>query len=59
MLGFETGLEKFSVVVDVFGKDKPHGNGVGDHTRTGSFGGKWNPFKQFVMFLNFPVPLND
>jgi len=50
MLGFDTGIEKFSVVVDVLGKYKPNGNGVGDHTLTGSFGGQWNPFKQFVMF---------
>jgi hypothetical protein len=57
--GFETGIEKFSVVVDVLGKYKPNGNEVGDHTLTGSFGGKWNPFEQFVMFLNFQVPLND
>jgi Putative MetA-pathway of phenol degradation len=59
ILGFETGIEKFSVVVDLLGKYKPNGNGVGDHTLTGSFGGKWNPFKQFVMFLNFQVPLNE
>ena len=59
ILGFETGIEKFSVVVDVLGKYKPNGNGVGDHTLTGSFGGKWNPCKQFVMFLNFQVPLNE
>jgi hypothetical protein len=46
-------------VVDVLGKDKPNGDGVGDHTLTDSFGDKWNPFKQFVMFLNFQVPLNE
>jgi hypothetical protein len=59
ILGFETGIEKFSVLVDVLGKYKPNGNGVGDHTLTGSFGDKWNPFKQFAMFLNFQVPLNE
>ena len=45
--------------MDLLGKYKPNGNGVGDHALTGSFGGKWNPFKQFVMFLNFQVPLNE
>ena len=59
ILGFETGIEKFSVLVDVLGKYKPNGNGVGDHALTGSFGDKWNLFKQFVMFLNFHVPLNE
>ena len=59
ILGSGTGLEKFSVVVDVLGKYKPHGNGVADHTLAGSFGGKWNLSKQFVMFLNFQVPLNE
>jgi len=28
ILGFETGIEKFSVVVDVLGKYKPNGNGL-------------------------------
>ena len=46
-------------MVDVLGKYKPNGNGVGDQTLTGSFGDKWNPFKQLVMFLNFQVPLNE
>ena len=59
VLGFEVGIEKFSALVDLLGRYKPNGNGIGDNTLTGSFGGKWNPFKQFVMFLNFQVPLND
>jgi hypothetical protein len=59
ILGFETGIKKFSVVVDLLGKYKPNGNGVGDHTLTSSFGARWNSFKPFVMFLNFQVPLNE
>jgi len=37
----------------LLGRYKPNGNGIGDHTLTDSFGGKWNPFKQFILFLNF------
>ena len=46
-------------MADWLGRYKPNDNGIGDRTLTGSFGGKWNRFKQFVMSLNFQMPLNE
>jgi len=35
-------------MADLLGRYKPNGNGIGDHTLTDSFGGKWNPFGSLV-----------
>ena len=46
-------------MADLLGRYKPNDNEIGDRTLTGSFGGKGNPFKQFILYLNFSVPLNE
>lgn len=58
-IGFEVGSEQFTVVGEFLGSHELKGDGIGDDILTGSLGAKWNPFKQFVMFLNFQIPLND
>ena len=56
--GFDVGSEQFTVAFDVLGTYRPRDDN-GRHVINGSLGAKWNPFRQFVLFLNAQVPLND
>ena len=56
--GFEVGSEQFTVGFDLLGTYRPR-DANGTHIVNGSLGGKWNPFRQFVLFLNAQIPFND
>lgn len=57
-VGFEVGSEQFTVGFDVLGTYRPF-DANGTHLVNGALGAKWNPFRQFVLFLNAQIPFND
>ncbi|MGE3540133.1 MAG: transporter [Candidatus Tectimicrobiota bacterium] len=56
--GFEVGSDQFTVGFDLLGTYRPKDDN-GTHIVNGSLGAKWNPLKQFVLFLNAQIPFND
>lgn len=59
VVGFDLGRQRFTLAGELLGSYEPDGDGVGDDILNGSFGIKWNPFKQFLFSGNVLFPLND
>ena len=59
VVGFEVGMEQFTVALDLLGSHRFRSEDTGRDILTGSLGMKWNPFRQFVLALNAQIPLND
>ena len=58
-LGFDARLlSELSFDADVIGRQKPDGNGIGDHTVDLSLGVKWNPLNSWIFRANVQIPLN-
>jgi hypothetical protein len=56
--GFDVGTATVTVAGELLGSHEPNGDGIGDDILTGSFGIKWNPWKQLLVSANAQVPLN-
>jgi hypothetical protein len=57
-IGADVGTSTWTVTGEILGSHEPAGDGIGDHIVTGSFGVKWNPWKQLLVLANAQVPLN-
>lgn len=58
-LGFDARLlSKLSFDADVIGRQKPEGNGTGNHTVDLSLGVKWNPLNSWILRANVQIPLD-
>ncbi len=58
-LGFDARLlSGLSFDADVIGRQKPEGNGTGDHTVDLSLGVKWNPLNSLIFRANVQIPLD-
>lgn len=57
--GFDARVHRrAAVALDVLGRWKPDGTGIGDHLVDIAVGGRWNPFGSFLINANVQVPLN-
>ena len=57
--GFDARVHRrAAVALDVLGRWKPDGTGIGDHLVDVAVGGRWNPFGSFLINANIQVPLN-
>src|SRR5262249_13353667 len=59
VVGFDVGIEQFTVAFDLLGSHRFHRENTGVDILTGSLGVKWNPFRQFILALNAQVPINN
>lgn len=59
VIGFDAGSRKFVFAWELIGSHETNGDGIGTDILTTSVGVKWNPFKQFLLFANALVALND
>lgn len=58
-LGFDARLlSELSFDADVIGRQKPEGNGTGNHTVDLSLGVKWNPLNSLIFRANVQIPLD-
>jgi hypothetical protein len=51
-------LPSLTLALDVIGRWKPDGNGIGDNTVDAAFGLKWNPWRSLIVSGGVQVPLN-
>ncbi len=51
-------LPSLTVALDVIGRWKPDGNGIGDHTVDAALGLKWNAWRSLILSGGVQVPLN-
>jgi hypothetical protein len=57
-LGVDVGTPTWTVAGEILGSHEPAGDGIGDNILNGSFGVKWNPWKQLLVLANAQVPFN-
>jgi hypothetical protein len=59
ILGFDAlTVRSLTLAMDLVGRYKPEGNGIGDNTLDGAVGVRWNPTKSVILNFNVQVPLN-
>jgi hypothetical protein len=58
VVGFDVGNATLTAAAELLGSHAPSGTGIGDDILTGSFGVKWNPWKQLLLLANAQVPFN-
>jgi hypothetical protein len=51
-------LASLTLALELLGRWKPDGNGVGDHTVDAALGLKWNPWRSLVVGGGVQVPIN-
>jgi hypothetical protein len=57
-LGVDVGTPTWTVAGEILGSHEPAGDGIGDNILNGSFGVKWNPWKQLLVLANAQVAFN-